>query len=56
MLTWLLFGLILRLIQRGSMFVLSTQQFRDLMGISPDCKMEKLLDLGELWSEHSHCR
>ena len=37
-----------RLLQRGSMFVLSTRQFQSLMQIPEDFKYEKLLDLGKL--------
>lgn len=37
-----------RLLQRGSMFVLSARQFQSLMQIPEDFKYEKLLDLGKL--------
>ena len=36
-----------RLLQRGSMFVFSTNQLRALLDVSDDFQAEALLDLGE---------
>ena len=40
--------LIDRLLQRGSMFVFSTNQLRALLDVSDDFQAEALLDLGEI--------
>ena len=40
--------LIDRLLQRGSMFVLSTNQLRALLDVSDDFQAEALLDLGKI--------